>query len=190
MTEAIPQETTKAIISQITYEDSNPIYQKIRKEFTKKLQDKYDCQNYEAIVDYVFDFVFKQKLDKSVCIEKLDPYFNNKSTDILNYLWQITKEAEDEHKAEAIHINYNNKKGGKNRVDKYKNNKQKFHREKRERERSRSYSREKDDNMYENYQMQPKGFYPPKRFPAPPMRVIGGYPQYFQSPQMMPNYMR
>ena len=41
--------------------------------------------------------------------------------------------------------------------------------------------------------MQPKGFYPPKRFNGPPMMGMGmgaGYPPYFQAPQMMPNYMR
>ena len=148
------------------------------------------------IVNYVFDFVFKKKLDKAKCIEKLDPYFNNKAADILNYLWKITKDAEIEQKKESSYQNYNYKKGGKPYSEKYKNYKQKYHKGKRDRERSRSDSRGRGENMYENYQnfpMQPKGFYPPKRFNGPPMMGLGvapGYPPYFQAPQMMPNYMR
>jgi hypothetical protein len=39
--------------------------------------------------------------------------------------------------------------------------------------------------------MQPKGYYPPKRFNGPPMMGMGaGYPPFFQAPQMMANFMR
>jgi len=198
MTEAIAQDNSNDIISPITYEDSNPVYQRIKKEFTNRLKDKYECQDYDVIVNYVFDFVFKKKLDKSKCIEKLDPYFNYKAADILNFLWKITKEAENEQKKEMSYLNFNYKKGGKQYGDKYKNFKQKYNKGKRERERSRSDSRGRGENMYENYQnfpmqMQPKGFYPPKRSYGPPMMGMGmgaGYPPYFQAPQMMPNYMR
>ena len=197
MTEANLVETSNDIISQINYEETNPVYQRIKKEFTDKLKDKYECTDYDVIVNYVFDFVFKKKLDKAKCIEKLDPYFNNKAADILNYLWKITKEFEIEQKKESAYQNYNYKKGGKPYNEKYnKNYKQKYHKGKRERERSRSDSRGRGENMYENYQnfpIQPKGFYPPKRFNGPPMMGMGmgaGYPPYFQAPQMMPNYMR
>ena len=196
MTEAIILENQNDIISQENYDDSNQVYQQVKKQFTNRLKEKYECQDYDVIVNYVFDFVFKKKLDKAKCIEKLDPYFNNKAADILNYLWKITKDAEIEQKKESSYQNYNYKKGGKPYSEKYKNYKQKYHKGKRDRERSRSDSRGRGENMYENYQnfpMQPKGFYPPKRFNGPPMMGLGvapGYPPYFQAPQMMPNYMR
>ena len=102
MTEANLVETSNDIISQINYEETNPVYQRIKKEFTDKLKDKYECTDYDVIVNYVFDFVFKKKLDKAKCIEKLDPYFNNKAADILNYLWKITKEFEIEQKRKVL----------------------------------------------------------------------------------------
>ena len=96
MTEANSQENNNDIITSINYDENNSVYQRIRKEFMNKLKDKYDCQDYDVIVNYVFDLVFKKKFDKAQSIEKLDPYFNNKAADIVNYLWNITKEAEED----------------------------------------------------------------------------------------------
>ena len=185
----ISQENPNDVITTENYQEDNPLYQRLKKEFTNKLKEKYDCQDYNVIVNYVFDLVFKKKFEKSKSIEKLDPYFNNKAADIMNYLWKITKEAEAAQKAEALRQNYNYKKGGK---PYNKNYKQKYYKGKRER--SRSDSRERGGNMYENNQnmpMQPKGYYPPKRFNGPPMMGMGaGYPPFFQAPQMMANFMR
>ena len=191
MTEANIVENSNDIISQINYEETNPVYQRIKKEFTDKLKDKYECTDYDVIVNYVFDFVFKKKLDKAKCIEKLDPYFNNKAADIVNYLWKITKEFEEDERAENMRQNYNYRKGGKPYNDKYRSLKQRFNKGKRERSRSRSDSRNRDEknSKYENYPMQPKGYYPPKRYMANPiMGMRGGFPPYYQPPQMIPNY--
>ena len=192
MTEVIPQENSNDIISNITYEESNPVYKMIKQKFTDKLKQKYDCKDYDAIVNYVFDFVFKRKFEKSKCIEKLDPYFHHNATEILNYLWQITKDAEKEQNSENSHQNNNYKKGGKNyNTDRYRNYKQQKY-QKGKRERSRSDSRRKGEKNYDNYDnyknypMQPKGFYPPKRFPTPMMGMgmAPGYPPRFFQPPM------
>ena len=122
MTEAIPQENPNDVITTENYQEDNPLYQRLKKEFTNKLKEKYDCQDYNVIVNYVFDLVFKKKFEKSKSIEKLDPYFNNKAADIMNYLWKITKEAEAAQKAEALRQNYNYKKGGKPYNKNYKQN--------------------------------------------------------------------
>ena len=195
MTETIPQENPNDVITTENYQEDNPLYQRLKKEFTNKLKEKYDCQDYNVIVNYVFDLVFKKKFEKSKSIEKLDPYFNNKAADIMNYLWKITKEAEAAQKAESMHQNYNYKKGGKPYDNRYKNYKQKYHKGKRER--SRRDSREHGEKMYEkyenyqNYPMQTKGYFPPKRFSGPPMMGMGAaYPPYFQQPQMIANFMR
>ena len=94
-----------------------------------KLKDKYDCQDYDVIVNYVFDLVFKKKFDKAQNIEKLNHYFNNKVADIVNYLWNIAKEAEED---EHMHQNYNYRKGGNPYNDKYKNQRQRFNGGKKE----------------------------------------------------------
>ena len=86
MAEANSQENNNDIITSINQEENNYVYQRIRKEFMNKLKDKYDCQDYDVIVNYVFDFVFKKKFDKAQNIEKLNHYFNNKVADIVNYL--------------------------------------------------------------------------------------------------------
>ena len=188
MTEANSQENNNDIITSINYDEKNSVYQRIRKEFMDKLKDKYDCQDYDVIVNYVFDLVFKKKFDKAQSIEKLNPYFNNKAADIVNYLWNIAKEAEED---ERLHQNYNYRKGGKPYNDKYKNQKQRFNRGKRERSRSDSRNRDERNQKYENYQMQPKGYYPPKRYMQPQMMGMrGGFPAYYQPPQMIPNFMR
>ena len=200
------KEDSRDIITTMEYEESSPVFQKIKKEFTNKLKDKYQCEDYDSIVNYVFDYVFKKKFEKSKCIENLNSLFNNKASGMVDYLWTITKEAENEHENEA-HLedknSYNNyKRGGKPWADKYKSrgrntydNRQKFHKNKRERsrDRSRSYSKDRSENKfeynnYQNYPIQQKGFYAPKgRFGGPMMPIGGGYPPYYP-PQMMPPF--
>jgi len=198
------KEEFKDIISDVYYKDSNPIYQKIKEEFTNKLKEKYQCEDYDTIVDYVFDHAFKKKVEKSKCIETMNSIFNNNASPIIDYLWKITKDAENEQENNNISPEeenryYNNKKGGKPFLEKYKgkgrniyDKRQAFN---KKRERSRSYSKERMENKYEyenyqNFPMQQKGFYPPKRgFGGPMMPMGGAYPPYYP-PQMMPPYMR
>ena len=209
MSDSIKEETKDPICT-IDYDESNPIFQKIRKEFINKLKEKYQCDDYDSIVDYVFDYVFKQKLEKSKCIEILNKLFNNKASGIMDYLWKMMKNVQNEQENESNpeEKNYYNvyKKGGKqwgekykskgrntfdNRKNLYKNRKR--DRSKESRERSRSYSKERKEYQnyenYQNYPMQQKGFYPPKgRYGGPMMPIGGGYPPYYP-PQMMPVYM-
>ena len=205
------KEETKDIICTIDYDESNPIFQRIKKEFINKLKEKYQCEDYDSIVNYVFDYVFKKKLEKSKCIENLNPLFNNKANGMIDYLWKLMKSAENEQENDYNPDDKNNynlyKKGGKQWGEKYKSkgrntfdNRQKFHKNRqrdrsreRSRERSRSYSKERNDYQnyenYQNYPIQQKGFYPPKgRYGGPMMPMGGGYPPYY-APQMMPLYM-
>ena len=39
------------IISTMNYNEKSPIYNKIKQEFTDKLIQKYQCENYDIIVD-------------------------------------------------------------------------------------------------------------------------------------------
>ena len=181
------------IISTINYNESNPTYQKIKAEFTAKLKDKYQCEDYEKIVDYVFDYVFKDKPTKSQCIKKLNSVFNNKAEIMMNYLWRITKEAEcSPEESDSDEKRYNNKKLGKNSWKKdnkkFRGNESKYN---KKRERSRTHSKERQGSKfdYDNYQnyppMMPKGFYPPKgRFGGPMMPMGGAYPPYMMPPMI------
>lgn len=175
------------IISTVDYDESNPIYLKIKKEFTNKLKDKYQCDDYSSIVNYVFDYVFKKKNTKSDCIKNLSDVFNNKPNQMIDYLWKITKDAENREESDEDDSNYN--KRGKN----WRKDKKRFNREgkygKGKRDRSRSYSKEGPPSKYdhENYPNYPlmKGFYPPKgRFGAPMMPMGGAYPPYMMRPIM------
>jgi hypothetical protein len=181
------------IISAINYNESNPIYQKIKREFTSKLKEKYQCEDYERIVNYVFDYVFKNKPTKSQCIKKLDSVFNNKAEIMINYLWKITKEAEyySPEESDSDEKNNNNRRLGKNSWKKdnkkFRGNDSKYSKGKRER--SRSYSKErpgsKFDYEYPNYPPMPKGFYPPKgRFGGPMIPMGGAYPPYMMPPMI------
>ena len=152
------EEVAKDILT-IDYNESNPVFKKIQRQFKNQLKEKYQCEDYDSLLNYVFDYVFKKKLEKSKCIESLNPLFNNKASGMIDYLWKITKEAEKENEnsldsdEDNRYHKYN--KGGKQWQDKNKtkgrknfDNRQKFSK-KNQRERSRSYSREKND--YENY---------------------------------------
>lgn len=90
------KDDSREIISTVDYDESNPVYQKIKKNFTNKLKEKYECENYEEIVKYVFDFVFQKKSTKASCIQNLNSIFNDKASGIMDYLWEITREAENE----------------------------------------------------------------------------------------------
>lgn len=202
-------ETTEDIITTLPYEESNPIFQKIKKDFASKLKEKYQCEDYESIIAYVFDFVFVKKNSKKQCIEQMNVVFNNKADGVINYLWEITKKYENEKSNESNEENQqdeeyqkgNNfsRRGGKNargrdmkkrgkpdRFNKYYKN------YKNERSRSGSHERSNkyDYDEYQPYPPQQKGYYPPNpRFGPmmPPMR--GGYPAYYP-PQMMPPYLQ
>ena len=118
------KEESKDIITTIDYDEQSPFFQKIRKEFTNKLKDKYQCEDYDSIVNYVFDCVFKKKVEKSKCIESMNSLFNNKASGMIDFLWKITKDAENENEnefnLEEKNRNYNYRKGGKQWGDKYK----------------------------------------------------------------------
>ena len=166
------------IISHYDYNESDPIYKKIRKEFTNKLKEKYQCEDYDIIVNYVFDYVFKQKATKSECIQKMGSIFNNKADIMIDYLWKITHEAEND-----------NSDSDSYKRDSRKTKPSKYYRNKRDR--SRSYSKERppsskfDFDNYNNYPpMMPKGFYPPPKggFGGGMMPMGGAYPPYMRPP--------
>ena len=198
----IKKEEFKDIVSKNDYEEGNPIYQKIRKEFTNKLKEKYTCNDYDTIVNYVFDCAFKKKTEKSKCIENMNNLFNNNASGMIDYLWKITKDIETKDNNQDDNNRFSSyKRGGKPYSEKYNNrgrytfdNRQKYHKNKprdNSGERSRSYSSDRNDNeKYQNYPMKQRGFYPPKgRFASPMMPMGGGYPPYYP-PQMMQPFKR
>ena len=176
------------IISTMNYNEKSPIYNKIKQEFTHKLIQKYQCENYDIIVDYIFDYAFKKKLTKSACIQKMNPIFNNKAEFMIDYLWEIVRKAENSSEESYSDSDYNDYKIKTNSLLKdIKLKRTKRHK----RERSRSYSREKiknkfDLDTYPNYPpLIPRGFYPPKgRFNRPMMPMGGPYPPYMIPPIM------
>ena len=139
------------IISKNDYDKSHPVYIKIKKEFAKKLKSKYNCDDFDKIVDYVMDFVFEKKATKAECISNMNSLFNGKAEIMMDYLWDLTKDIENSNDSDY----YNRKSGHKHR------------------ERSRSYSNPRTKNKfnYPNYpnNMMVRGFYPPKIRYGPPM---------------------
>ena len=135
------------IITQNEYDKSHPVYMKIRKEFAKKLKSKYNCDDFDKIVDYVMDFVFKKKATKAESISNMNSLFNGKADVMMDYLWKLTKDIEN---------SSNDSDYSEKRRNKY------YNKNLRERSRSRSYERNK--NKFSNFQpnMIQRGFYPPK----------------------------
>ena len=183
-------DTETDIITKADYTETDPIYQKIKKDFISKLKEKYQCEDYESLVKYVFDLVFIKKHSKQKCIEEVNEIFNNKADVMINYLWQITKKYENEELNENDEENpensedfKKNKRGLKNirgRDTKRLRGKGTFLKN-HKRERSRSDSREINKYDYDGYQKfstKQKNFYSNGRFRGMmPMR--GGYPAYY-----------
>ena len=165
------------IISTREYDKTHPVYIKIKKEFAKKLKSKYNCDDFDKIVDYVMQFVFEKKATKAECISNMNSLFNGKPDEMVNFLWDLTKNIEN-----SSNDDFNRKKSRK-----YNKN----------RERSRSNSNEMiknkfSYNYYSKYQnnMMPRGFYPPKvRYGTPmmPMNMAYGQPinPYIMTNQFM-----
>ena len=160
------------IISKNNYDKSHPVYIKIKKEFAKKLKSKYNCDDFDKIVDYVMEFVFEKKATKAECIDNMNTLFNGKADIMMDYLWDLTKEIEN-----SNDIDYYNRKSAH-----------------KHRERSRSYSNERTKNKfnYPKYQnnMMVRGFYPPKIRYGPPMMPMNmmyqnSYNPYLRNNQIM-----
>ena len=179
----------KEIICSVEYDKDAPFYKRIEEEFTNKLKEKYDCEDYNTVITYIFDLVFKKKLLREEIIKKLNNIFKKNPEYIYDCLWKITLETEKEfEKAKDDRTNYNNfKKGGKFMKNKFRNNYDNRAKPLKgnRRERSRSLSNEGRGKKYEyqNYPVPQKGFYPPKGRYGGPM-----YPYY--PPQILPPYMR
>ena len=195
----IKKEEFKDIVSRNDYEEGNPTYQKIKKEFTNKLKEKYNCDDYDTIVNYVFDCAFKKKTEKSKCIENMNNLFNNNAIGMIDYLWKITKDIETNDLNQDDNNCYSSyRRGGKpyskNKGRNTFDNRQKYYKNKQRDnsvDRSRSYSSDRNENeKYQNYPMKQRGFYAPKgRFASPMMPMGGGYPPYYP-PRMMQPFMR
>ena len=83
------------IISTREYDKTHPVYIKIKKEFAKKLKSKYNCDDFDKIVDYVMQFVFEKKATKAECISNMNSLFNGKPDEMVNFLWDLTKNIEN-----------------------------------------------------------------------------------------------
>ena len=187
-------DTETDIITQANYVETDLIYQKIKKDFIGKLKEKYQCDDYDSLVKYVFDLVFIKKHSKPKCIEEVNSIFNNKADVMINYLWQITKKYEKEselHESDEDnqqdsedYRKSSHRRGGKNirgRDIKRLRGKGKYFKNYKK-ERSRSASREINKYDYDGYQKFPtkqKGFYPPNGRFRGMMPMRGGYPAYY-----------
>ena len=160
------------IISKNNYDKTHPVYIKIKKELTNKLKSRYNCDDFDKIVDYIMDLVFEKKATKSECINNLNSLFNGKANVMMDFLWDLTKDIENSSERDY----YNRKSSHKYR------------------ERSRSYSNERNERTknkfnYPNYHnnMMVQGFYPPKIRYGPPMMPMNmGYPNIY-NPYLRPN---
>ena len=171
--------TDNEIISTHEYDKYHPVYIKIKKEFAKRLKAKYNCEDFDKIIDYVMDFAFRKKATKSECISNMNSLFNGKADVMMDYLWKITKDIENS----SNDSDYSENRGKK--FNKYRNI--------RERSRSRSYERSKNKSNISKYQanMVQRGFYPPKmRYGAQMMPMTMPYsrsiaPYIMMNPAMM-----
>jgi hypothetical protein len=75
--------------SPINFETSNPKYNQIKEEFDAEIKKHFNCDNYDEIVNFVFDLVFIKKTPKNECISSLQKVFSGKTEDIVNFLWNL-----------------------------------------------------------------------------------------------------
>ena len=179
------------IISSINYNEKDPIYNTIKEEFKKKLIQKYQCENYDIIVDYIFDYSFKKKLPKHEIIKKMNPIFNNNADFMIDYLWEITKKVEEDFSEESSSESDSDYSDYKRRTNTLIKNIKMKRAKLNKRERSRENSRERIKNKFDLYNysnyppMMSRGFYPPKRkYDLPDIYMRRTYPPYSIPPFM------
>jgi hypothetical protein len=155
-------------ISTINYNENDKIFLKIREKFKEKLKKLFICEDYDQIIKYVFESVFRDKTPKEKCIADFEPIFHDKTDLIVDFLWNLVEETINESKnenkieKEKINFQYNKprkfirrkrisfQKGKNKKLKKGKlrigNKEIKLHNKKRER------SRNNNNNYNDEYQ--------------------------------------
>ena len=87
-------------ISTINYNENDKIFLKIREKFKEKLKKLFICEDYDQIIKYVFEDVFKDKTPKEKCKADFEPIFHDKTNSIVDFLWDIVDESVNESKNE------------------------------------------------------------------------------------------
>ena len=152
--------STDAITS-VIYDEKDPIFLKIREKFKEKLTTLFACEDYDQIIKYVFDGVFKDKTPKKKCIIDFEPIFHDKTTQLMGYLWDLVEKTvnESKNKVEVQEENVYEKANRKRRNNNFRGNKRMkmgskeviLH--KRERSRSNNSNNNFNDDEYQgNYQ--------------------------------------
>lgn len=85
------------VITSIKYDEKDPKFIQIKNEFTAEIQKRFSCDNYEDITKYVFGEVFQKQHSKETCIKELESIFNDKTEEIINYLWNLVDRVVNEH---------------------------------------------------------------------------------------------
>lgn len=80
------------VIKTTQYDERDPKFIKIREEFSQELKKNFSCDNYEEIIKYVFEEVFKNKLQKSVCIAEFETLFAEKTEELVNMLFRLAEQ--------------------------------------------------------------------------------------------------
>ena len=97
-------------ISTINYNENDKIFLKIREKFKEKLKKLFICDDYDQIIKYVFEVVFKDKTPKEKCIADFEPIFHDKTDLIVDFLWNLVEEtineSKNENKIEKEKINF------------------------------------------------------------------------------------
>ena len=85
-------------ISSVIYNEKDPIFLKIREKFKEKLTTLFSCEDYDQIIKYIFDGVFKDKTPKKKCIVDFEPIFKDKTNQLMGFLWDLVEKTVNESK--------------------------------------------------------------------------------------------
>ena len=83
-------------ISSVIYDEKNPTFLKIREKFKEKLTTLFSCEDYDQIIKYIFDGVFKDKTPKKKCIVDFEPIFKDKTNQLMGFLWDLVEKTVNE----------------------------------------------------------------------------------------------
>jgi hypothetical protein len=161
------------VITSIDYNESDEKFIKIRQLFKDELKRHFsvDGDNYDEIIKYIFEGVFKNKTNKQTCIKDFESIFKNKTEEIINKLWKFVDDVVNEKKRDLIDdLTYQKKEYKKRNYGHYnKGNKFSRNNVNNRKRNERSRSRDGEDPDYYRFQ-NPRGNYPPM------MPIQGFYP--------------
>merc|ERR1711976_592596 len=78
------------VFTNIKIDENDPKFGKLKDTFKEEIKKRFNCEDYEPIVNYVFNYVFESQNTKENSVKEMREIFNEKTEEIIDLLWTMT----------------------------------------------------------------------------------------------------